>query len=293
MTIPAQILTGNRRIIRVFPTKTRATPRDECTAIDREPEFFDQADEVHISVLFSWDLPKSERLARQWQSVAPVKMGGPAFNSRGECFIPGMYVAHGYTVTSRGCPNRCWFCSVWKREGNEVRELPIMPGHNVLDDNLLATSEDHIRSVFAMLRKQTEPVEFSGGWEAKRLKSWHVELLTTIRLHQVWFAYDDATELEPLITAGKMLRDAGLSLTKSGNVSHRMRCYCLVGWPTDSLEAAEQRLRSAYSNGFLPMAMLYRNEKGETDYTWSRFQKWWARPASINRMCRDNRKAWA
>ena len=281
------------RIIRVFPTATRATPRDELSAIDREPGFFDQADEVHISTLFSWDREKAERLAREWEHVAPVKMGGPAFNSRGEAFTPGVYVAHGYTVTSRGCPNRCWFCSVWKREGNEVRELPIIPGHNVLDDNLLATSEGHVRAVFAMLREQREPVEFSGGWEAKRLQPWHVELLTTIRLHQVWFAYDEDADLEPLVSAGKMLREAGLSLTKTGNVSHRVRCYCLVGWPKDSLDAADKRLRTAYANGFLPMAMLFRNEKGETDYAWRRFQKWWARPAAINRMCRDDAKAWA
>jgi hypothetical protein len=144
-----------------------------------------------------------------------------------------------------------------------------------------------------MLREQREPVEFSGGWEAKRLQPWHVDLLTTIRLHQVWFAYDEDADLEPLVSAGKMLRAAGLSLTKTGNVSHRVRCYCLVGWPKDSLDAADKRLRTAYANGFLPMAMLFRNEKGETDHTWRRFQKWWARPAAINRMCRDEAKAWA
>lgn len=281
------------RILRIFPTATRATPRDELSIINRQPGLFDQADEIHISTLFSWDKERAEQLAEAWRHVAPVKLGGPAFNSRGEDFIPGMYVAHGYTVTSRGCPNHCWFCSVWKREGNQVRELPIMPGHNVLDDNLLATSETHIRSVFAMLRKQTEPIEFSGGWEAKLLQPWHIELLTTIRLHQVWFAYDEEADLEPLISAGRMLHEAGLTETSTGNISHRVRCYCLVGYPKDTFNAADNRLRTAYTNGFLPMAMLYRNEKGETAYEWRRFQKWWARPASINRMCRDNTKALA
>ena len=32
-------------------------------------------------------------------------------------FVPGRYLAPGYVITSRGCPNRCWFCSVWRREG--------------------------------------------------------------------------------------------------------------------------------------------------------------------------------
>ncbi len=281
-----------KKIIRVFPTRTRATPTDELVAINRGPGFFDQADEVHISVLFSWDMQRADQLAKQWQSVAPVQIGGPGFGSRGTGFEPGQYVKHGYVITSRGCPNQCWFCSVWKREGNKVRELSIREGYNILDDNLLACSETHIRAVFDMLRVQTEQCEFSGGWEAKRLRSWHIDLLSTIRLHQVWFAYDEDADLEPLIVAGKLLREAGISLTKTGNVSHRVRCYCLVGWPGDSQDSADKRMRMAYANGFLPMAMLYRNLKGERSYGWQRFQKWWARPASINRMCRDKMKVW-
>jgi len=148
-----------------------------------------------------------------------------------------------------------------------------------------------LRPLKPMVREQREPVEFSGGWEAKRLRPWHVELLATIRLHQVWFAYDEDADLDPLVSAGKMLREAGLNTTKTGNVSHRVRCYCLVGWPNDTLAGAEKRLRAAYANGFLPMAMLFRNERGDTDHAWKRFQKHWARPASINRMCRDNTKA--
>ena len=275
-------------IIRVFPIKTRATPDDEMAAIDRQPGLFDKADEVHISVLFTWDIPKAERLAESWQRIAPVKIGGPGAGSRGEDFIPGKYVKSGYVITSRGCPNRCWFCSVWKREGNEVRELPICEGHNVLDDNLLACSEGHIRRVFEMLRRQKKPIEFSGGWEAARLKPWHIDILMTVQLGQVWFAYDDDKDFEPLIAAGKMLSDAGLNRTASGAVSHRVRCYVLIGWPGDTMEKAEARLRRAYQYGFLPMAMLYKNETGSASKEWRRFQRPWARPASINRICRDN-----
>ena len=172
-----------------------------------------------------------------------------------------------------------------------MRELPITEGWNVLDDNLLACSEGHIRAVFEMLGRQPNPIEFTGGWEAKRLEDWHVELLLGIRLGAVWFAYDENADLEPLVEAGKKLLAAGISTTKSGNVSHRCRCYCLIGWPMDTLEAAEHRLRMAYANGFFPMAMLYRDSKGETSYEWRRFQKFWARPAAINRICRDRTKA--
>lgn len=89
-----------KRIIRVFPTKTNATPTDELVRIRETPSFFDEADEVHVSVTFTWDIPIAEWLAKQWEPVATVKIGGPAYNEPGGDFIPGMYMRHGYAITS-------------------------------------------------------------------------------------------------------------------------------------------------------------------------------------------------
>lgn len=276
-------------LIRVFPRRTNATPDDD-RAVTGTPRFWDKAENVHVSVAFSWDIPKAERLAKEWERVGHVTLGGPAIGTRGEQFEPGVYVKRGYVITSRGCPNKCWFCSVWKREG-PVRELEIKDGWNVLDDNLLACSEQHVRKVFAMLRRQRRPIEFTGGWEAARLRDWHVDQLLSLRLESVFFAYDTADDYEPLVAAGRKLESAGLSKTRTGNVSHRMRCYCLVGYPKDTMSAAEQRLRDTYEAGFIPMAMLWRDQAGKTTSDWRRFQKCWARPASVNRMCRDGTPA--
>jgi hypothetical protein len=167
------------RLIRVFPRRTAATPTDEL-AYTGPPDLFSEADRVHVSVTFTWDIPVAEKLAKQWEVVAPVEVGGPAFNQPGGEFVPGQYVAPGYVITSRGCPNKCWFCSVWKREKGQLRELPIRDGWNVLDDNLLACSETHIRAVFAMLARQRRAVEFTGGLEAAKLQPWHAELLAEL-----------------------------------------------------------------------------------------------------------------
>ncbi len=102
------------RIIRVFPRRTNATPIDSLAYIGG-PDMFAEADAVHISVTFSWDLQEAERLEKEWRYVAPVTIGGPATGQRGEGFTPGQYLKEGYVITSRGCNNRCWFCSVWKR----------------------------------------------------------------------------------------------------------------------------------------------------------------------------------
>jgi hypothetical protein len=70
-----------------------------------------------------------------------VKIGGVAYGDRGAEFVSGKYIKSGYVFASRGCPRRCWFCSVWKRDP-VPRLLPIVDGWNVLDDNLLAAIGD-------------------------------------------------------------------------------------------------------------------------------------------------------
>jgi hypothetical protein len=260
-------------IARVFPRRTAATPNDAYAFIGDPPLWLPaDIDAVHVSVAFTYDLPEAERLAQAWQHIAPVTIGGPATGMRGEWFVPGRYVREGYTITSRGCPNRCWFCSVWKRDGN-IRELPIRDGWNVLDDNLLACSESHIRSVFAMLKRQQQRAEFTGGLEAKLLKPWHVELLAELNPKRLYFAYDTADDWEPLAEAARLLHG-----TRLIEPSHAASCYCLIGWPKDTMDAAEQRLRQVLELGITPMAMLWRDKDGRTDPEWRRFQRRWARP---------------
>ena len=104
------------KIIRVFPTKTSMTPVDDYAFYGLPPfkQFIPEHDGVHISTVFTWDKEKAEMLQKNWQEVTnkPIFVGGPAYDDRGNGFIPGMYLKKGITITSRGCPNHCWFCSV-------------------------------------------------------------------------------------------------------------------------------------------------------------------------------------
>lgn len=260
------------KIIRVFPSKTAATPIDSNVRIAEYPGLFDVADIVHISVAFTWDIPFAEKLFNAWSNVAPTLIGGPAFKTKGEEFTPGLYLKNGITITSRGCPNKCWFCSVWKRDG-EVRELEIKPGWIIQDDNLLACSDQHIKAVFEMLKMQKQPIEFTGGFEAKLLTSWHVELLAQIKLKQLFCAYDTPDDYEPLVNAGKLLKQANITME-----NRKARCYVLIGWPADTIEKAEKRIHDTIKAGFFPFAMLWRNENGEYAKDWKQFQRQWANP---------------
>jgi hypothetical protein len=269
------------RIARVFPRKTKASPDDDL-AFFGSPDLFAEADEVHVDVTFTADKPKAERLAEDWRHVAPVKVGGVALGDPGQEFVAGRYIKHGYTFTSRGCPRRCWFCSVWKRDPIP-RLLPIQDGWDVLDDNLLACPEPHVRAVFAMLARQGRQVQFTGGLEALALQDYQVGLLADLKPRpNCFFAYDPGDPFETLKSAADRLIAAGFTAC-----SHRLRVYVLIGYPRDTFAAAEKRLQDMVTIGFTPHAMLWQPETPSAERhrpvpEWRGFQRMWARPAIIH-----------
>lgn len=236
---------------------------------DQPDLFVPEVDEVHVSVTFTGDKERAESLAETWKHVAPVTIGGPAYDDPGGEFVPGRYLKKGYVITSRGCPNKCWFCSVWKRSG-DVKELDITEGWIMQDDNILACSENHIRSVFEMLSRQTNPVRLN-GMEAKLLKEWHVDLIWDLKPQQMFFAYDTDDDLEPLVNAGKMLRYANRTRSSCS-------CYVLIGYRGDTVNKAEKRCLQAWDAGFMPFAMLYSDKNGKVDEDFKKFQRQWCRP---------------
>lgn len=262
------------RIIRVFPRKTKATPTDSL-AYFGPPDLFAEADEIHVSVTFTYDMDRAEQLAEQWRHVAPVKIGGPATGMKGGEFVPGMYLKPGYVMTSRGCGNGCWFC-VDRHE--PIREIPITEGYNVLDSNLLKCSDSHISAVFTMLKQQKKAAQFTGGLEAARMKPWIADALRDLKPKQVFFAYDEDADWEPLQEAAAMMIRAGFTIA-----SHSLRCYVLIGYQRDSFDAAARRLEDVKRIGLTPMAMLWRDEKGKMNREWKHFQRTWARPAIIHK----------
>ena len=269
------------KLIRVFPRQTRATPTDEGVRFG-PPGMFDEADAVHVSVTFTYDKPAAERLAEQWRHVAHTQIGGVAYGDASLDFIPGRYIKPGYTITSRGCPRRCWFCGVWKK-WPEAHPLPITPGWNVLDDNLLACPRPHVEAVFDMLRKQDRRVEFTGGLEALSLEDYQVGLLGDLRPRpNMFFAYDPGDAFETLESAARRLIAAGFTAA-----SHRLRVYVLIGYPKDTLDAATTRLRQMTGIGFTPFAMLWKpdtqsQQKHAPGPEWRAFQRRWMRPALIH-----------
>ena len=260
-------------IIRVFPSKTSMSPTDELCYFGEPPMpgFLPEHDAVHISTVFTWDKERALYLQKQWQMVTdkPVLAGGPAFDDPGGEFIPGMYVKPGVTITSRGCPNKCSFCFVPQRNGG-VRELRIKPGNIIQDDNLLACSFNHLMAVFQMLTKQRNIKLL--GLDVRYLKKWHVEMMTEVKIKELWIAYD--------MPKWKEYIDGAIGMLKPYFSIDKIRCYVLIGYGNDTIEKAEERLKWIYELGALPFAMLYHDENNTPhSRDWKDLQRYWCRPA--------------
>lgn len=265
---------GEMKIIRVFPSRTSFTPTDPMAFVGDPGLWRPEADEVHVSVAFTWDIAEGRRLQAAWLVYYPVvKIGGPAIGQHNysSWFEPGLYVKQGVTFTSRGCDNNCPWCAVPDREGNLRETNSFAPGYIIADNNLLQTAQQHQAEVFAMLRTQRAAV-FSGGLQASLLSDWFVDQLKTIKINQLFLAADTMAHLRPLEKALNKL---------DWLPRQKKRVYTMIG--TETIEAAIERLEAVWQLGGMPFAQLYRSIDGGENYSqaWRDLQRKWQRPAAM------------
>ena len=262
------------KIVRVFPRKTSMTPTDGLAFVGDPPLWRPEADEVHISVTFTWDIKEGDRLAAAWANYYPVvKIAGPAVTGSNGDFVPGRYIKPGVTFTSRGCPNHCLWCLVPDYEG-PLRLLDIQPGYIIQDNNFLATPQHHRLAVYEMLRQQPRAAIFSGGLESSLVTDEIANELQSIRIHSVFLAADTDGALGPLQCAVDRLAFLGLR-------SNKLRCYVMIG--RELLEQAERRLEAVWEIGCLPFSQLYQPPERYIKYPrrWRDLNRKWSRPAAI------------
>lgn len=260
------------RTIRVFPRKTSMTPQDDYAFVGDPPILRPEADMVHVSCAFTWDIPTAERLAGAWGQYYPVRVGGPAFNTEADGFTPAMYVKRGVSFTSRGCNNECPWCLVARREG-QLRELPIVEGHIVEDNNLLQCSKLHIGKVMDMLRSQHR-IEFAGGLDSRLLTNSLADDLRSLRIRHLFFASDTKASLRSLEAARRKL---------DGFTRNQLRCYVLMAFGGETTSEAEERLEAVWGLGFMPFAQLYQPPDHYINYSpeWRALARTWSRPAAM------------
>lgn len=266
------------RILRVFPRRTSFTPTDSLAFVGNPPLDRPEADEVHVSTTFTWDIARAQYLQAAWAQYYPVvKIGGPAFATPVVGFTPGLYVKPGVVFTSRGCNHHCPWCLVPGREGSLKLITPIPEGNIIQDNNFLQTPRSHQETVFEMLRKQQTGACFKGGLESRLVTDWFAEQCRTIKIRELWFACDTDAALEPLRAALEKFRWTHWE---------KLRCYVLLGFNGESLEAGVKRLKAVYSLGCFPFAQVWRPHDRVINYPpeWGHVTRAWTRPAITKAM---------
>ena len=268
------------RILRVFPERTSFTPVGPLVQVGG-PDFSTprDVDEVHVSCCFTWHREQTKSLASVYERnyVCPVRLGGPAFGSAPDDFVPGRYVRPEFTFTSHGCSFNCPWCLVPKREGKWRPAKVMYPAPNIQDNNVLAGGKSHFRKVVAML-KPLKHIRFIGGLDCRLLTDWHIDLLRGLRIQQLLLGYDCGERK-------KLVQRSVVALRAAGFIREQVCCYVLAGFDGESLEEAERRALEVYEWGGLPFVQLYLSAEAKSRHTWPvkarRWQRLWARPQLI------------
>ena len=258
------------KIIRVFPRRTSQTPTDSMVFVGDPPMIRPEAEVVHIDCTFTWDIDKAQKLKDAWGQYYPVKLGGCAFDSKPNEFIPGMYVKHGVTFTTRGCNNQCPWCLVSKREGKLKQYKEFAIGNIIQDNNILQSDKVHWDKVIQMLKTQRE-IELAGGLDVRLVNDNNADDIRSLKIKQVFLACDTKALLKPLRQAVKRLQ---LPIRKA-------RCYVLIAFNGETISAARERLEDVYHSGALPFAQLYQPPDKWINYSkeWRDLARIFSRPA--------------
>jgi hypothetical protein len=262
-------------IVRVFPRRTSLTPDDALAFVGDPPLWRPEADEVHVSCTFTWDIPEAKRLAEAWSHYYPtVKVGGPAMDGKPNGFTPGRYVKAGVTFTSRGCNNHCPWCLVPKREGRLRPYSDFADGWIINDNNFLQCPRGHRLRVYDMLWRQKRAAVFAGGLDARLVDDEIAAEFRSIRIKELFLAADTEASLRVLERAVNKLHYLGRK---------KLRCYVLCGFDGEAVEQAEKRLEACWQIGVMPFAQLYQPADQWIEYSreWRQLARKWSRPAAM------------
>lgn len=218
-----------------------------------------EADTAHLSVPFTWLLPRVGMRASAFrQQGLRVRAGGPAVTlcpDRLPDFVEigGEIPALGHhnpdaTFTSRGCIRQCAFCAVPRIEGGLVELAEWEPKPIVCDNNLLACSRRHFDRVIDCL-KSLKGVDFNQGLDARLLTSYHAGRLAELDLAVARLSWDRMEDESHVMGALGLLREAGFP-------KRRTRAYVLIGYD-DSPADALYRLETLRGYGVRPFAQRY------------------------------------
>jgi hypothetical protein len=237
---------------------------------------------LYISIPFTWNLPSIKSEIDQKNFLYDkIIIGGPAI-----CLIPDFFndcdnviigndlsgilqTINPYaTKTSIGCPNKCSFCGVKKINGDfqELKDWPDLPV--LIDDNLLATSQNHFDKVIDRLIKWGW-ADFNQGLDSRLLTEYHAERLSEIKQPVIRLALDNMSYADKWLNAVEKLKKAKIAKSK-------IRSYSIVGYKDNPDKAWEKcKIIEKYAGQVLPMWYHPLNSLKHNEFTKDQIETGW------------------
>ena len=156
---------------------------------------------------------------------------------------------------TRGCPNRCPWCVVWRMDGNEVRHVADLNdfwcGQKVvrlLDDNIMADEDEFVADC-----KQLHDANVRVIWEAldiRRVNDRTAQALASVKQEKsIHFAWDSKAQ-------GGWAERGIETLKRNGIKPYRLMFYVLVGHSTTP-EYDMHRIMTLHKLGVNPFVMPF------------------------------------
>ena len=148
-----------------------------------------------------------------------------------------------YGFTTRGCPNKCKFCIVDKKEGNIRPYMEIKEFHNpkhkniVLMDNNILALKDWFRKNMEYVKDHNLKVDFNQGLDIRKIDADIIEILKGINFKELRFAWDSMAVSNIVKKKLDMIEKEFWDLI---HIQHRCSFYVLVEFGTNIVQDLER-----------------------------------------------------
>jgi hypothetical protein len=232
----------------------------------------ERPDITYASCIFTWN--------QKGELTVPTGgiLGGSGFDLEAELptevehmmpdysLYPGVDFSLGFT--SRGCPRRCPWCVVPRKEGDIKQWARIYEFWDrrhrkikLLDNNLLAAP--NWRQTMEDLIAEGLKVDFNQGLDIRLLSEENIEYLKRVKAKELRFAFDHIGYEKAVREGIRLLLDNGLG-------SRKLSFYFLYGFPVIEQECVERvKILASYNVDVYPMA--YKGPDGKEP--WRRILK--------------------
>ena len=163
-----------------------------------------------------------------------------------------------FVFTSRGCPNRCAYCAVWKIEPdlwvnkNWHKHICLdKPYVMISDNNLSSMPLNHFKSIHKFITEKKKRIVFDNGFDCKLVTKELAQMLGQMKFTRsgMRLAFDRIEEDGQFQKAINMIKDGGVAK------SHIM-AYVLFNF-NDKPKDADYRMRECVKLGIRPYPQQY------------------------------------